>query len=336
MSEYSKTLIDKIKLAAGNYRNDKVSFYECEVIAQDDGTSYDVNNYTIKCKIISSKSISSINLDDIVNTSDNSTQNKAIDLTYQNDNPNKNLGALYLNHVRLMCGVDDGLLIIPKTGSHVTVLNSTYQLPIVIQYSDIDAIYTSYNKEYNNEVNDGINKNSILMATQSITVLSRDSVSSNNNNNMLITPTSTTIEVVNNDNQTTLTVGSTISLDTLDINSGDETRITQTPVSFSYNSGDKAMFNLNSDFRLESAGSSIINGNEKIKICNDNADLKNLLTDLVTIVKSMADSLGHLTVTSNIVPPYTSSLPNNVADFITDSNNLSTVITSIDKLLTNI
>jgi hypothetical protein len=45
-----------------------------------------------------------------------------------------------LDNVRLMSSVDDGLLFIPAVGSTVTIILSTFTLPLIIQYSEIEKV----------------------------------------------------------------------------------------------------------------------------------------------------------------------------------------------------
>jgi len=45
-----------------------------------------------------------------------------------------------IENVKLMSAIDDGVLFIPSIGSTVQVLFSNYNLPFVVQYSEIDKI----------------------------------------------------------------------------------------------------------------------------------------------------------------------------------------------------
>lgn len=140
----SQQLVDVIKMAAGTYRNDNVNYYVGIVMPQDDGTAYDEDNLTITVQIISSKSVTNM-------PSDNTYQNNLSVTTtqaQQNTAVDQMLSPLIMSNVQLMCGVDDGVLMVPVIGSQVVVMTSTYQNAFVVQYSNVDLISNSFNTRY--------------------------------------------------------------------------------------------------------------------------------------------------------------------------------------------
>ena len=134
-------LIEAIRRAANQNRADIVNYYVCEVIAQPDGTNYNSDDYTIICKIITGKGQDYIPNTDMIDGDGNIIQENP-QLSYFN-------GGNILQNVQIMCGVDDGILLIPTIGSQVVVLTSTLQQPLCIQYSNIDQVIFSSNSNYN-------------------------------------------------------------------------------------------------------------------------------------------------------------------------------------------
>lgn len=218
-----KILIDKIRLAAGNNRTDNVSYCVAEVVAQEDGTSYNSDDNTVICKLLSSKATNYDNWDE--DNNEGYFSDSSINVNSVNDR--RHFGNTYYNNVQLMCGVDDGHLVVPSIGSRVVLLTSTYQNPLIIQYSGIEQIVNSYNNytahigsttqstivTYNsgtmsiNTTNTGYTNNlTMLSDTTSVNI-----VNGTKNSNISINPSISKIEVINGSNTAHLSIQENIA-----------------------------------------------------------------------------------------------------------------------------
>lgn len=146
-------------MASGTGTDDKVQYYLCEVVEQDDGSSYNEDDYTIKCKILTSLAIPDVNIDKDYTSINNNN----------NDPNNGMLGDIFLHNVQLMPMVDDGILYIPSIGSIVTVLNSKQQNPLVIQYSSLDSLEYNIIKDFTIDVGEVDSPNVAKLSLQSAT-----------------------------------------------------------------------------------------------------------------------------------------------------------------------
>lgn len=128
-------LVDAIRKAAGSNRQDNAKYYICEVL------SFNSDDYTISVKPLTSLAADNID-NDYGGIENNYMSVKGTDAQLV-DVANQMLTPLEWNNVALMVGVDDGLLLVPSIGSHVAVITSKYQNPMVIGFSELDQFSLS-------------------------------------------------------------------------------------------------------------------------------------------------------------------------------------------------
>ncbi len=239
----SQELITAIKKAAGTYRNDIVNYYIGVIVAQEDGSAYDEDDLTVIVQVISSKSVTNMPADNTYsgNLSVNTTQ------TQLNAAVDQLLPGVQLSNVHLLCGVDDGPLLVPTIGSQVVVMTSTYQNPFIVQFSSVDIVSNFFNTSY--QVNVGVG----------------------GGNNFT--------DYNQNDNQIQLKANNA------DSSSLATATITQTSIDLNITSG--ATLAMDTKFDVRANNGAELKGDTKLTIKNSSTNLNNILNDIKTALNDI-------------------------------------------------
>lgn len=126
-------LLSLIQKAAGTFQKEDIYIFIGEVIS--------VNEDENTCVVKSVTSLSTTDTDYVDETIDKNYINSL------NKDPNGDPTLIH-EDVALMAGgcIDDGLIMIPEIGSHVTVVSSIYQQSFVIQYSAVSSYQFTIDK----------------------------------------------------------------------------------------------------------------------------------------------------------------------------------------------